>query len=141
MDEIGKLLEQATTPLERSILLKMLEQTRADGDLIRLQRELTSSVQKLTDSFVAHREEFIAHRGEFNKHVVEESLLLTWGVRIFGTTATLLVFIVSMFGWYTVRHVIDVNQAQQTSIDINSNRLTALESLVKEERERHGIKQ
>ena len=131
MDEISKLLEQATTPLERAILLRVMEQSRADHEHALLQRELTASVQKLADSFAAHRDEFIAHRGEFNKHVIEEGQLLTWGTRMFGITASLLVFIVSLFGWYTVHHVIDINVAQQTSIDINSNRITALEAILR----------
>lgn len=131
MDEISKLLEQATTPLERAILLRVMEQSRTDHEHALLQRELTASVQKLADSFAAHRDEFIAHRGEFNKHVIEEGQLLTWGTRMFGITASLLVFIVSLFGWYTVHHVIDINVAQQTSIDINSNRITALEAILR----------
>jgi len=131
MDEIVKLLEQATTPLERSILLHIMQQRSADEEHTRLQRELTACVQKLTDTFGQHRGEFIEHRVEFNKHVIEEGQLLTWGTRIFAITASLLVFIVSLFGWYTVHHILDVNAMQQTMIDLNGNRLTAIESILR----------
>jgi hypothetical protein len=131
VDEIRKLLEQAETPLERSILLMMMEQSRAT-------LALTQSMDRLASGFDDHRKEFVAHKevvslldDKFDKHVVEEGTLLTWGARTFGITCGLLVFIVGMFGWYAVRHIIDVNSAQQVMIDINSNRLTALEALVK----------
>ena len=140
MDEIMKLLEQATTPLERSILLRIMEQSRTDHEHALLQRELTASVQKLADSFSAHRQEFIEHRGDFTKHVIEEGQLLTWGTRIFGITSSLLVFIVTMGGWYVSSHIISVNAAQQITIDINGNRLTALEALIVAERSRHEPK-
>jgi hypothetical protein len=137
MDEIVKLLEQATTPLERSILLRIMEQSRADEEHRKAARELTAALQNIAASFASHRTEFQDHRIEFTKHVADEGQLLTWGTRVFAITSSMLVFIVGLFGWYTVHHIIDVNAAQQIVIDINTNRITKIEAIVNEERERH----
>ena len=136
-DEIAKLLEQAETPLHRSLILILMEQARST-------LALTSSMQQIATSFSEHRVEFQAHREltqkldtKFDAHVIEEGGLLTWGLRVFSIVSGLLVFIVGLFGWYVVRHVIDVNGAQQATIDANSNRLTALETMMREFVDRH----
>jgi hypothetical protein len=138
VDEIRKLLEQAETPLERSILLMMMEQSRAT-------LALTQSMDRLAAGFDDHRKEFMSHKEtvsvldeKFDRHVIEEGTLLTWGTKTFAITCGLLVFIVGLFGWYTVRHIIDVNVFQQATIDSNSNRLTALEAVIKQIAEQHN---
>jgi len=130
--EVEKLLAQAETPLHRSLILILMEQTRAT-------LALTSSVQQIAASFAEHRVEFTTHKEmvakldvKFDDHIVEEGGLLTWGLRVFSVVSGMLVFIVGLFGWYVVRHVIDVNQTQQANIDANNNRLTALETLIRE---------
>jgi len=130
--ETERLLDQAETPLDRSLILMQIEQHRATA-------ALNESMRALADSFTAHRVEWVAHRDiltkldvKFDAHVIEEGGLLTWGLRVFSLVCSLLVFIVGTFGWYVARHIIDVNQAQQATIDVNSNRLTALETLLKD---------
>ena len=136
-DEISKLLEQAETPLHRSLILILMEQARNT-------LALTVSMQQIATTFSEHRVEFAAHKEltqkldtKFDAHVIEEGGMLTWGLRVFSVVSGLLVFIVGLFGWYVVRHVIDVNAAQQATIDVNSNRLTALETMVREFTEKH----
>jgi len=131
MDEISKLLEQATTPLERAILLRVMEQSRTDHEHALLQRELTASVQKLADSFAAHRDEFIVHRKEFAIHVTEEGQLLTWGLRVFSATCAAVLLVSGLGGAFVVRYVLDVNERQQITIDTNSNRLTSIEAILR----------
>ena len=131
MDEIAKLLEQANTPLERSILLMLMEHSRNT-------RELTVAVKEIASSFSTHRTEFVDHRVEFAAHVKDEGTMLTWGLRIFAITSSLLVFIAGMAGWYVAHHILAVDAAQQMSIDTNSNRLTALETMVRRLHEANG---
>jgi hypothetical protein len=43
-----------------------------------------------------------------------------------------LIFALGLGGWYIVRHVLDVASAQSAVIEHNSNRLTALETLARQ---------
>ena len=124
ISDIDKMISEEASPEMREVLLLVAEQSRATV-------ALTKTVQQIAESFDEHRKEFIEHRDEFRVHVVEETTMLSWGLRVFSVTCSVLVFVVTAGGWYVGHHVIDVNTAQQVSIDVNSNRLTAIEALLR----------
>ena len=117
MDEIGKMLENADTPTERAHLLILYK--------------IQQSLSEMIADFIEHRGEFAEHRRDFEKHVVEEQKLFNKGIGAWMVMSIFLAAGLSISGWYISRHIIDINVAQQISIDANSNRLTALESLHK----------
>jgi NaMN:DMB phosphoribosyltransferase len=146
-----KLLEQAERPLERALILMQMEQGRTTA-------ALAVVIERLTANFERHAEDFIKHRDltreeaaaaitagalldtRLQTHIAEEGSMLTWGLRVFSATCAALVLVIGLGGAFIARYVLDVNERQQTTIDTNSNRLTALESFAKEERDRRGAK-
>lgn len=115
MDEIGKMLENADTPAERVLLLV----------LYKIQQNLS----EMSKDFMEHRGEFAAHRVEFDKHVVVEQKLWNKGIGGWIVMSVVLAASFSFSGWYISRHILDRDVAQQSAIDSNTNRITALETL------------
>lgn len=127
MDEISKLLEQADTPRDRAFLLIMYK--------------IADKLNDLDGAMAAHRKEFIEHRdaatirhelfdSKFDSHVRDEQGLLNKGLGAWMVLTGVLVLLLSFGGWYMVRHILDVASQQQAVIDRNSNRLTAIETLI-----------
>ena len=143
MDDIAQLLEQAERPLERALILMQMEQGRTTA-------ALAVVIERLTDNFERHAEDFIKHRNltreeaaaaniaatlletRLGAHILEEGAILTWGLRVFSATCAVLVLVLGIGGAFIARYVLDVNERQQMSIDVNSNRLTALEAAQKQ---------
>jgi len=134
MDEIARLMEQANEPRDRAFLLIMLKIADKLGDL--------------DSAFVDHRKEFAEHRDtttarhdvfnvKFDAHVRDEQSLINRGLGAWMVLSALLVFVLGVGGWYIAHHILDVNATQQVSIDLNSNRLTALETLIRQLIEQH----
>lgn len=124
MDEIAKLLENAQTPTERATLLV----------LYKIQQNLTS----INKEFVEHRVEFAEHRTAFTNHVTDEQKLLNKGIGGWMVMSVFLATALSVSGWYISHHIIDLNTAQQITIDINTNRITALETLIRDYQDNHS---
>jgi hypothetical protein len=118
VDEIAALLEQADTPRDRAMLLVLYK--------------LVSKLSEVDARTTQHAIDFNNHREEFRLHVSQEETLLN---RLIGIWISLILLgsgMLTLGGWYVSHYIIDVNQAQQQSIDINSNRLTALETLIRQ---------
>ena len=127
MDEIEKLLEQADTPRDRAFLLIMYK--------------IADKLTDVDNAFHAHRKEYASHREQdkvdrtlfnhkFDAHVADEQALLNKGLGAWMVVTAVLIVILGVGGWYVVRHILDVAQQQQTVIDRNSNRLTAIETMI-----------
>ena len=135
MDEIARLMEQANEPRDRAFLLIMLKIADKLGDL--------------DSAFVEHRKEFAENRDtttsrhdlfniKFDAHVREEQSLINRGLGAWMVLSALLVFVLGVGGWYIAHHILDVNAVQQGSIDLNGNRLTALETMMRQLVEQHA---
>jgi hypothetical protein len=135
MDEIEKLLEQADTPRDRAFLLIMYK--------------IADKLTDLDGAFHNHRKEYAAHREQdkvdrtlfnhkFDAHVTEEQALLNKGLGAWMVVTGVLIIVLGVGGWYVVRHILDVAQQQQSNIERNSNRLTAIETMVKQHVENGG---
>lgn len=144
MDEIEKLLEQADTPRDRAYLLVMYKIADRLGDV--------------SDKLTEHRNEFVEHReqvtmqhkvfaslfntfdNKFDLHVKDEQALVNKGLGAWMVITMVLVVVFSLGGWYVVRHVLDVAQQQATVIERNSNRLTAIETMIEQHLRTNGQK-
>jgi hypothetical protein len=137
MEKIAELLEQAERPLERALILMQMEQSRTTAALTIVIEKLSANLEQHTNSFAEHRREFAALDTKLDNHIIEEGGMLTWGLRVFSATCGALVLIAGLLGTFIARYILDVNDKQQISIDINSNRLTALETLARKLMEQH----
>ena len=116
--EIRELLVNAVSPSDKAYLLILLT----------IQQNLVS----LNSAFLEHRDEFASHRIEFTAHVVEEQQLINRGMGAWLVMTVVLAFVVSVGGWYISHHIIDTAENTRTVVDLNSNRITALETLIRE---------
>lgn len=124
LEEQARLLDEVATPGQRALVLVTLENANSI-------HALTAAVREMVAGQTAHQHKLNDIESELTSHIKEESTLLTWGVRMFAMIASVLAFVVSFSGWYVGNHIIGVNDRQQIVMDMNSNRLTALESAAK----------
>lgn len=118
MDEIGELLKSAESKSERATLLVL--------------HKIATKLTDIDKDFTEHRREFNEHREEFRGHVADEQKLLARGIGAWMILSGALAIGASAGAWYVGAHIIDVNRVQQMVIDLNSNRLTAIEQRLKD---------
>ena len=118
MDEIAELLKHAESPSERATLLVL--------------HKIATKLGDIDKDFTEHRREFNEHREEFRSHVAEEQKLLARGLGAWMILSGALAIGASAGAWYVGAHITDVNKVQQVVIDLNSNRLTAIEQQLRD---------
>ena len=144
--ELSSMLDAATSPVERFLLLERHETTKAINDLTTATRALVAALDghriDVAKEFETLRTEAFADRkasaeyreqftGEFRLHVATEELRLSLGLKMLAMFGSLSTIILGSLSWYFGHYVVAVTEFQGQTIAVNSNRLTAIETQIR----------
>ena len=141
--ELSSMLDAATSPVERFLLLERHETTRAIAELTTATRALVTALdghridvakefdvlrsEAHTDRKASseYREQFT---GEFRLHVATEDIRLSLGLKMLAAFGSISTIILAFLSWYFGHYVVVATESLAMSVSVNSNRLTRLET-------------
>ena len=139
--EIRAMILGTSSAETRAILLVLQQLAEQSGRMTETLVTMNSNLETHETAFADHVENFNGHAEREEKRDTEYRILLARGIAGWKTVAVVgpaLLSLVGAFAVYSLNLHIDsihaeirVNEAQQKMIDLNSNRLTAIETEVR----------